>query len=161
MVWFIWSFNLLNPNIKISQLLIDQVLVTVWNAQVLIDDVVEEREESQTKELQQKCEDMLIHGCTWVVTVAYSSDDFNDPVECVNVDCLCGVDFILLSVYPRFYAMFAWLNYSTWFHAAKFDPNTSHNVDKIHSTREYLKEISQINLPFSRLVSEHKFKYVV
>ena len=91
MEWLVRLLNFLDPHVQRIQLLFDKVIEVVGCIENTVDGAHQEREESQTQELEGNREDVLVRCGTRVVTVSDGCDDLEDPVKGKDVLGVLGL----------------------------------------------------------------------
>ena len=77
--------DLLDPHVERVQLLLDQVVEVIRSAEDARDRAHQEREEGQAQKLEQYGENVFRLRLPGVITIAYSGDDLEDPIESKDV----------------------------------------------------------------------------
>jgi len=86
MEWFVRLLDLFDPHVQRIKFFFNQIFEVIWGTEDTIDRSHEEGEECQTEELQDNWENVLVRGCTSIITISYCRNNFKNPVESKNID---------------------------------------------------------------------------
>lgn len=145
----VWLLNFLDPHVQWVELLLNQVIEVVRCAENARDWTHQEREEGQSQKLEQDREDVLLLRLPRVISIAYSSDYLEDPVEGENVYwCIVFLSKVrALLIDPRFSARFVFYVVSARVFFTKENEDASAAMTDVDDVQDESAKARQIVLP--------------